>query len=115
MSSRRSRKRLHERQSINVQSVLHGGRLQPKLRVGQPNDKYELEADRVAGQVMRMPEPARAIQFLANLRFSVDVTNVKMKSDDNRLRRMRSCYRQNIHQVMAAWCLVPMCRHKFQL
>ena len=32
-------------------------RIQAKLVVGQPNDKYEQEADRIAGQVMRMPEP----------------------------------------------------------
>ncbi len=32
--------------------------IQPKLKIGQPNDKYEQEADRVAEQVMRMPEPA---------------------------------------------------------
>ena len=31
--------------------------IQPKLKIGQPNDKYEQEADRVAEQVMRMPEP----------------------------------------------------------
>ena len=31
--------------------------LQPKLVVGAPNDKYEREADRVAEQVMSMPEP----------------------------------------------------------
>jgi peptidoglycan hydrolase-like protein with peptidoglycan-binding domain len=31
--------------------------IQAKLRVGQPNDQYEQEADRVAEQVMRMPEP----------------------------------------------------------
>ena len=31
--------------------------IQPKLTIGQPNDKYEQEADRVAEQVMRMPEP----------------------------------------------------------
>jgi hypothetical protein len=31
--------------------------IQSKLRIGQPNDKYELEADRVADQVMGMPEP----------------------------------------------------------
>lgn len=31
--------------------------LQPKLTIGQPNDKYEQEADHVADQVMRMPEP----------------------------------------------------------
>ncbi|MCK4836614.1 MAG: hypothetical protein KAT17_08245, partial [Candidatus Aminicenantes bacterium] len=30
--------------------------IQPKLTIGQPNDKYEQEADRVAEQVMRMPE-----------------------------------------------------------
>ncbi len=31
--------------------------IQPKLKIGQSNDKYEQEADRVADQVMRMPEP----------------------------------------------------------
>ncbi len=31
--------------------------LQPKLKINSPNDKYEQEADRVAEQVMRMPEP----------------------------------------------------------
>jgi hypothetical protein len=31
--------------------------IQPKLTIGQPKDKYEQEADRVADQVMRMPEP----------------------------------------------------------
>ena len=32
-------------------------RIQTKLKIGQPNNKYEQEADRVAQQVMRMPEP----------------------------------------------------------
>jgi len=45
----------YEGQYANVRSILHGGRIQPKLRIGQPNDKYEQEADRVAEQVMRMP------------------------------------------------------------
>ena len=31
--------------------------LQAKLRIGQPGDMYEQEADRVADAVMRMPEP----------------------------------------------------------
>ena len=31
--------------------------IQAKLTIGQPNDKYEQEADRVAEQVMRMPDP----------------------------------------------------------
>lgn len=34
--------------------------IQPKLKIGAPNDKYEQEADRVANQVMRMPEPGFA-------------------------------------------------------
>lgn len=29
--------------------------IQPKLKIGEPNDKYEQEADRVADQVMRIP------------------------------------------------------------
>jgi hypothetical protein len=31
--------------------------VQPKLKIGAANDKYEQEADRVAAQVMRMPDP----------------------------------------------------------
>ena len=38
-----------------VQRVVTG--IQAKLAVGQPGDKYEQEADRVADAVMRMPEP----------------------------------------------------------
>ncbi len=30
--------------------------IRPKLTIGQPNDIYEQEADRIAEQVMRMPE-----------------------------------------------------------
>ena len=32
-------------------------KVQAKLKIGQPGDQYEQEADRVAEQVMRMPEP----------------------------------------------------------
>lgn len=35
-------------------------RVQAKLSVSQPDDKYEQEADRVADSVMRMPEPTAA-------------------------------------------------------
>ncbi len=31
--------------------------VQPKLKIGQPNDRYEQEADRMAERVMRMSEP----------------------------------------------------------
>jgi Domain of unknown function (DUF4157) len=33
-------------------------RLQPKLNISEPGDRYEQEADRVADQVMRMPDPS---------------------------------------------------------
>lgn len=31
--------------------------MQAKLKIGQPGDKYEQEADRVAKEVMHMPDP----------------------------------------------------------
>jgi len=31
--------------------------IQAKLKIGQPDDKYEQEADRMADQVMRIPDP----------------------------------------------------------
>ena len=37
--------------------MVRSGALQAKLSMGQPGDKYEQEADRVADAVMRMPEP----------------------------------------------------------
>jgi len=40
-----------------VQRLIKSGTLRAKLKIGQPGDKYEQEADRVAEQVMRMPEP----------------------------------------------------------
>jgi len=40
-----------------VSRLMKSGALQAKLRIGQPGDKYEQEADRVADAVMRMPEP----------------------------------------------------------
>jgi hypothetical protein len=40
-----------------VQRMIKSGTLQAKLRIGQPEDIYEQEADRVADAVMRMPEP----------------------------------------------------------
>ena len=40
-----------------LQRLLRTRAIQAKLMVNQPGDKYEQEADRVADQVMRMPEP----------------------------------------------------------
>lgn len=39
--------------------------IQPALKIGKPNDKYEKEADRVADDVMRMPPPTHPLQMQA--------------------------------------------------
>ena len=43
-------------QQAEIRRIFRSTGAQPKLRVGQPNDKYEKEADRVADQVMRMSD-----------------------------------------------------------
>lgn len=43
-----------------IRHILRSPRVQPKLRVGAPNDPAEHEAARIADQVMRMPEPSVA-------------------------------------------------------
>ena len=40
-----------------VSRLIRSKALQAKLRIGQPGDVYEQKADRVADEVMRMPEP----------------------------------------------------------
>jgi|GEM_PF-6614422 len=40
---------------IKAQSFFSPNTIQPKLTIGQPNDKYEQEADAMADSVMRMP------------------------------------------------------------
>jgi hypothetical protein len=43
-----------------MMQFLRSAHIQPKLTVGPVDDEYEREADRVADQVMRMPDPASA-------------------------------------------------------
>ena len=40
-----------------VERLFRSGVLQTKLKISEPDDIYEQEADRVAAQVMRMPSP----------------------------------------------------------
>ena len=42
-----------------MQNLIESGILQTKLKIGKPGDKYELEADRMAEQVMRMTVGSR--------------------------------------------------------
>jgi len=47
-----------DRQNAAVRQILHGPRLQPKLKVGEPDDIYEREADGVGDGVK---EPAKPV------------------------------------------------------
>src|SRR4051812_47118778 len=60
-----------------MQRLLRTGAIQAKLTVGKPGDIYEQEADRVAEQVIQIPEPATAA-----------ATEVSRQSPDFRVQRM---------------------------
>jgi hypothetical protein len=70
---------LHLHQTIGNQAVerlFKSGVIQAKLKIGQPNDIYEQEADRVADEVMRMPDrqhiadsPLRSMAYGHSLSF----------------------------------------------
>lgn len=67
--------RIHQEK---VQNLLRTPVIQPKLKIGAPNDKYEREADLVANEVMWMPNK---------------VTNQRISSeeeDETQIRRMGS-------------------------
>jgi outer membrane protein OmpA-like peptidoglycan-associated protein len=48
---------VQQTQQAEIRRILRCTGAQAKLTIGQPNDKYEQEADRVADQVMAMPDP----------------------------------------------------------
>jgi hypothetical protein len=48
---------VQQAQQAEIRSILRSTGVQAKLIIGQSKDKYEQEADRVANQVMTMPDP----------------------------------------------------------
>ena len=74
-------------QSPQVRNVLARHRLQAKLRIGAPNDKYEREADRVADQVMRMPspqlQPENENQLIQTKQLSAQITPLMQRQVGN--------------------------------
>jgi hypothetical protein len=48
--------------NAGMSRLLRAGGIQPKLTVGPADDEYEREADRVADDVMRMPDSGRHSQ-----------------------------------------------------
>ncbi|MDO8586988.1 MAG: DUF4157 domain-containing protein [Armatimonadota bacterium] len=63
-------------------------KVQAKLTVGQPGDKYEEEADRVAEQVMRMPDPGRdEAPLVSPLDSPSSIRRACADCDDDEIRR----------------------------
>jgi hypothetical protein len=72
-----------ESQRAKIRHILRGGNVQAKLKVNAPNDKYEQETDRVAEQVMRMPEPQVQRQECSSPDCKEEDEIVQTKSVDN--------------------------------
>ena len=70
-----------QRQSARIRQVLRSPRVQPKLAISRPNDRYEQEADRIADAVMRMPDPA--VQRQAALEEEKDDEQIRPKFKGN--------------------------------
>ena len=51
-------KKKPNRDTLHLNRLIRETGLQPKLKIGQPNDRYEQEADRVADRVMAAPDAA---------------------------------------------------------
>ena len=62
-----------------IQRMVKSGLIQPKLRISQPNDPYEREADRVVDQIMRMTDS------------HVEETTIQNNSDNKIQRKCSSC------------------------
>lgn len=62
--------------------------IQTKLRIGAPNDKYEQEADRVAEQVMRMPDSDQKVSFFDQANGAkIQRTCAECKEEDEEIQR----------------------------
>jgi hypothetical protein len=66
-----------------VQSIIRSHKIQTKLRINNPNDIYEQEADRLSEQVMGMSEPSIAVAPF--------VTSASIDHDRKVERKCQSC------------------------
>ena len=78
-----------------VQRLFKSGKIQTKLRIGKPDDKYEKEADKTADRVMKMPEAQSPRQseppFLANRIVNISETSFISKRNSGGRHRSRRC------------------------
>ena len=78
----------HPAQPVQVTNIIARHPLQAKLKVGAPNNHFEQEADRVANQVMRMPDPAAVSSSVdATPHSSVSIQRKCASCEDEELQR----------------------------
>ena len=75
-------------QHKRIGQILRNNTIQAKLTIGQPNDKYEQEADRVAEQVMSMPEPKPQRQQVSRNNVSKERTGLQRSIATPEIQRM---------------------------
>ncbi len=79
-------------QRAEIRRILRSTGAQGKLTIGEPNDKYEQEADRVADEVMRKPE--LNVQLQADTEEEEELIQTKVLNDGEVKRREESLYEE---------------------
>ena len=78
-----------------IQKLIKSGIIQPKLKISQPDDPYEREADRVADQIMRMSIPQEKKIQRKNCS-SCQMKDDKKKEDELKISRKPSSNNSNL-------------------
>lgn len=81
-----------------VQRLIESGALRTKLTVGKPNDIYEQEADRVAEQLMRMPETSTKRKGVSEFNESESVQRVCEECEEELQRQTHGSGLGNLEQ-----------------
>lgn len=63
----------------SVRSIMRQEMVQTKLEVGEPDSEYEKEADRVADEVMKMPDPTISRQAVDDLEEEEETEQIQTK------------------------------------
>ena len=61
--------------------------IQAKLKIGQPNDRYEREADTMADRIMCMPVPSGEVNNMSNSGLMVQTKCSACEKEDEKIRR----------------------------
>ena len=83
---------------LGVRSSISAPIIQPKLKIGEPNDKYEQEADRVADEVMRMPDSVVSNSSVASTKLQDSGTSPDMPHLHRRCAKCESEAREKLRQ-----------------